>query len=53
MSPKKNTAEELIERTLSLLNEIVSKSWMKMKKVIERGNRSKTLTHLRPVESAE
>ena len=50
-SPKTKTlADGLIERTSSMLDEIGSKTVHKLKKVIDRGKRSKTLSEVKPVE---
>ena len=50
-SPKTKTADGLIERTSSMLDEIESKTCTKLKKVIDRGKRSKTLSEVKPVKS--
>ena len=50
-SPKSNTlADELIETTSSMLDEIASKAVMKTKKVIDRGKRRETLSGVKQVE---
>ena len=52
MSPKTKTlADELIERTSSMLEEIESKPSTKTKKVIDRRNRIKTMSEVKPVEN--
>ena len=43
--------DELIERTSSMLDEIEQKPCTKLKKVIDRGKRSKTLSEVKPVEN--
>ena len=51
-SPKTKTlADGLIERTLSMLDEMESKLCTTTKKVINRGKRSKTLSDVKPVEN--
>ena len=51
-SPKTKTlADGLIERTLSMLDEMESKLCTTTKKVINRGKRSKTLSEVKPVEN--
>ena len=51
-SPKTNTlADGLIERTSSMLDEIESKPCTKMKKMIDRGKKSKTLCGVKPVKN--
>ena len=53
MSPKTITlADELIERTSSIVGETESKTWHKDKKVTGKGKRSKTLNEVKPVENA-
>ena len=52
MSPKTKTlADELIERTSSMLEEIESKPSTKTKKVIDRRKRIKTMSEVKPVEN--
>ena len=51
-SPKTNAVVYgLIEGTSSMLNEINQNLCIKMKKLINRGKRSKTLSEVKPVES--
>ena len=51
-SPKTKTlADGLIERTLSMLDEMESKLCITTKKVINRGKRSKTVSEVKPVEN--
>ena len=51
-SPNTNTlADRLIERTSSMLDETGLKPCIKTKKVVARGNRSKTLSQVKPVKS--
>ena len=51
-SPKTKTlADGLIERTLSMLDEMESKLCTTTKKVINRGKRSKTLSDVKPVKN--
>ena len=50
-SPKTKTADGLIERTSSILDEIESKTVRKTKKVIYRRKRSKTLREVKPVQN--
>ena len=50
--PNTNTlADELIERTSSMLDAIASKPCIKRKKVIDRGKRSKAMSQVKPVEN--
>ena len=51
-SPKTNAVVYgLIEGTSSMLNEINQNLHIKMKKLINRGKRNKTLSEVKPVES--
>ena len=52
-SPKKNTlADELIKRTSSMLDEI-KKLCIMTKKVIDGGERSKTISEIKPVKNLQ
>ena len=51
MSPKTKTADGWVEGTSSVLDEINQKPCRKMKKVIDRGKRSKTLSEVKQVEN--
>ena len=51
-TPKMNTlADGLTERTSSMLDEIALKLSIKMKKVIDTGKRSKTISEVKPVKN--
>ena len=50
--PKTNIlADGLMERTSSMLDGIESKAYIKKKKVINKGKRSKTLSKVKPVKN--